>query len=88
MLFDGTGAAMEAGYALARGEREKALRFNEVCESAHTLASRVENHRIRAPLVHVVRRLFDGGISAQNALAGLMERPWDPRDTEPDAGVG
>ena len=46
MLFDGTGAAMEAGYALARGEREEALRFNEVRESAHTLASRVENHRI------------------------------------------
>ncbi|MEE2786969.1 MAG: NAD(P)-binding domain-containing protein [Myxococcota bacterium] len=78
ILYDGTGAAMKAGQALADGDRAKARGFTEVRASAETLASRVERHRIRAPLVEVVRALFRGQIEADEALSQLMERPVGP----------
>lgn len=74
MLYAGQGASFRAGRSLVDGTFD-ASHFREVRESTRTLAARVTRHRINAPLVMAVEAMFSGKLTAQNALARLMERP-------------
>ncbi len=72
IVLDGTGAAFQAGIALARGDVEAARSQAEVREIARTFAARAERHNLHAPMVRTVDALFAGVLDAQEAMTALM----------------
>ena len=75
MVYAGQGSSFQAGARLACGAPINDTDFEDVREATRTLVARVRKQRIHAPLVEAVHQMFLGQLTAQEALARLMERP-------------
>lgn len=74
LVFDPKTPSSMAGRAFVAGGTDPTTDHPQLAGLAGALAARARQARLRAPMVEVIAALFAGKVTAQDALAGLMNR--------------